>query len=299
MSTSDAASSVVERADPTIAISPGPDGRPRQGPRLWRPRNVGTVLAGSVVLIALTAAFVPGLFTSVDPQLAVPVDRLSPPSAEHWFGTDQIGRDQFSRVVHGARASMGSAAVAVAVALGAGTVLGLIAGFFGGAVDAIVMRVLEVVLAIPPLLLALALVAALGFGTVNVAVAVGVVSTASFARLMRGEVLRIRTAAFVEAARSAGLGPLAVLRRHVLPNARGPVAVLVTLEFGTALLAISTLSFLGFGTPPPAPEWGSLVAAGRGFLGTAWWMSAMPGLVIAVVTLFVNQLAHTAKGGHR
>ncbi|GAA1383630.1 ABC transporter permease [Pseudonocardia kongjuensis] len=277
--------------DPALAATAGP----RRG---RRPRAL-TAVGVAVLLLAFAAAFFPTLFTSVDPQLAVPADRLQPPSGRHWFGTDQLGRDQFARIVHGARASLGSAAIAVAIALVAGTALGLVAGFLGGVVDAAVMRLLEVVLAIPPLLLALALVSALGFGTVNVAVAVGVVSTAAFARLVRGEVLRIRSMAFVEVARSAGFGRASVLRRHVLPHTLGPVLVLATLEFGTALLAISTLSFLGFGTPPPAPEWGSLVSAGRGFLGTAWWMSAMPGLVIAVVTLTVNQLAHSVEGGRR
>lgn len=267
--------------------------------RRRRRPTVPTLIGGAVVVLALSAAVAPWLFTSVDPQLAVPQDRLLPPGPGHWFGTDQIGRDQFARVVHGAGASLGSAAIAVVIALGAGTALGLLSGFLGGIADAVVMRLLEVVLAVPPLLLALAVVAALGFGTVNVAIAVGLVSTAAFARLVRGEALRIRTAAYVEVSRSAGFGSVGVLVRHVLPNCAAPIVVLATLEFGTALLAISTLSFLGFGTPPPAPEWGSLVSAGRGFLGTAWWMSTMPGLVIAVMTLVVNQLAHAVNGGRR
>lgn len=269
----------------------------RAGHRRATLRLLSMILAGLIVLLALTAVFQPALLTSVDPEHAVPADKLQSPSGAHWFGTDQIGRDQFTRVVYGARTSLGSAALAVGVGLVLGATLGLVAGFVGRWVDAALMRVVEVILAIPPLLLALTVVSAIGFGTVNVALAVGVVSAAAFARLMRSEVIRVRDAAFVEAARSAGISSAGVLTRHVLPNSWGPVVVLATLEFGHALLSISTLSFLGFGTPPPAPEWGSLVSAGRGYLASAWWMTAMPGLVIAAVALFVNQLAHIIDGG--
>lgn len=252
----------------------------------------GAVLSAAIVVLALVAAVFPSLFTSVGPELAVPSARLLPPSWEHPFGTDQIGRDQYSRVVYGAATSLGSAAIAVAIAVVIGSLIGLLSGFIGGWVDVALMRLVEVVLAIPSLLLALAVVSALGFGTVNVAIAVGVVATAAFARLMRSEVLRVRDASFIEVARSSGIRPLSILFTHVLPNSWGTVLALSTLEFGHALLSISTLSFLGFGTPPPAPEWGSLVSAGRGFLATAWWMSAMPGLVIAVVVLAMNTLGH-------
>jgi peptide/nickel transport system permease protein len=277
----------AEAVDAEFSSRPTPRA-PRRRPRVrWR-----VVLPAVVVALALLAAFFPALFTPVGPELAVPSERLLPPSWAHPFGTDQIGRDLYSRVIYGAAASLGSAAIAVALAVILGSLIGLLSGFLGGWVDAVLMRIVEVILAIPSLLLALAVVSALGFGTVNVAIAVGLVATAAFARLMRSEVLRVRDASFIEAARSGGIRRLRILGTHVLPNSWGTVLALSTLEFGHALLAISTLSFLGFGTPPPAPEWGSLVSAGRGFLATAWWMSAMPGLVIAIVVLAMNSLGH-------
>lgn len=189
--------------------------------------------------------------------------------------------------------------IAVLVALVAGSVLGLLAGFRGGALDSAIMRCVDVLLAIPSILLSLALVTALGFGTTNVAIAVGVANLAQFARLMRAEVLRVRTGVFVEAARAGGVRWTGVLGRHVLPNALGPVLALATLTFGTAVLEVSALSFLGYGATPPTPEWGSLVAGGRGFLATAWWMTTFPGLTVAAVVLSANRLSRAIEGDVR
>lgn len=248
----------------------------------------------AVVWLALVvlAAVAPQVLAPGDPLAGVPADRLQPPSAAHWFGTDQLGRDLFTRVVHGTALSLQAAGIAVTVGLVLGTLLGLLAGFVGRWVDAGVMRFADVLLAIPSLLLSLAIITALGFGTVNVAIAVGIASVASVSRIMRSEVLRVRTSVYVDAAHASGDRWSRVLFRHVLPNSAGPVLVLATLEFATAILAVSALSFLGYGAQPPTPEWGSLVAGGRDFLRNAWWLTTMPGLVIAATVLAANRLSH-------
>ena len=248
------------------------------------------VVSAVWILVLLVAAVAPTLFTPVDPlETTGPVRQA--PSFAHLFGTDAIGRDLFSRVVHGAGLSLGAAAIAVVVGLLAGTVIGLVAGYRGGWVDAVLMRFTDVLLAIPGLLLSLAFVVALGFGTVNVAIAVGVTSVASNARVLRSEVLRVRSSVYVEAAVAGGAGRLRVLLRHVLPNSISPLLALVALDFSSAILAISALSFLGYGAQPPTPEWGALVANGRDFLATAWWMTTIPGLVIALTVLAGNRIS--------
>lgn len=272
----------------------GPAGRWRRGVR-YAARRPGLVVAVLVVLLVTAWAVVPQLFTAYDPLTGVPADRLQPPSAAHLFGTDHLGRDVYARVVHGARASLSATVVAVAVGLVAGSLLGLLAGFVRGWVDDVVGRFVDVLLAIPSILLSLAIITALGFGTVKVAIAVGITSVATFARVMRAEVLRTSTSVYVEAARASGVRWYGVLGRHVLPNSTGPVLALVALELGTAVLAISALSFLGYGTPPPAPEWGSLVSGGRDYLATAWWLTTMPGLVIVAVVLSANRIARALE----
>jgi peptide/nickel transport system permease protein len=192
---------------------------------------------------------------------------------------------------------MVSALLAVVVGLVVGGALGLVAGFTRGWLDDAVMRVVDVVLAIPSLLLSLALITVLGFGTTNVAIAVGIASVAACARIMRSEVLRVRESTFVEAAHANGVRWSGVLLRHVLPNSVGPLLVLVALEFGTAILAISSLSFLGYGAKPPTPEWGSLVATGRDFLREAWWLTTLPGFVVAATVLAANRISRALDRG--
>ncbi|MYW72092.1 ABC transporter permease [Pseudonocardia sp. SID8383] len=284
-------------AAPGVRDTPPPAGR-RPRARLGRflRSRPGLVLAGAVVLLVLTAAFVPSLLAPGDPAVGDTARRLAPPGPGHWFGTDHLGRDVWTRVVPGASLSLQATVIAVAVALVAGGLIGLLAGFAGGWVDEVLMRGVDVLLAIPAILLSLALITALGFGTVKVAIAVGVASVASFARVMRAETLRVRRALYVEAARAVGTRWYVSLWRHVLPNAAGPVVVLAVLEFGLAILAVSALSFLGYGAPPPASEWGSLVADGRNYLAVAWWVCAMPGLVIAATVLSVNRISRALDG---
>ncbi|ADP81130.1 ABC transporter permease [Pseudofrankia inefficax] len=256
----------------------------------------GLVLAVLLVVLVVLAAFWPGLFTSRDPLLGVPTDRFSGPSAQHWFGTDELGRDLFARVVHGAALSLKATIIAVAVAFVVGGLLGLVAGFVGRWVEDVIMRVVDVLLSIPALFMSLALVTALGYGTVKVALAVGIASVASFARVMRAEVLKVRQATYVEASRSIGARWYTVLGRHVLPNALGPVLVLATLDFGTSVLAVSSLSFLGYGASPPAPEWGTLISSGRNYLANAWWLTTLPGLTVAATVLATNRIARALDG---
>ncbi|MET9021949.1 ABC transporter permease [Actinopolymorpha sp. NPDC004070] len=273
------------------------------GPRRWGLRRLlgqpGLVLAVLAILVALAWAAVPAVFTTYDPITGVPAQRLVPPSAQHWFGTDHLGRDLYTRVVYGAGLSLRATVIAVAIAFVVGSALGLLSGFFGGVVDTVLMRLVDVLLAVPGLLLSLAVVTALGFGTTNVAIAVGVAAVASFARVMRAEVLRVRRAAYVEAAGACGVRRITTLWRHVLPNSTGPVLALAALEFGSAILAVSALSFLGFGAKPPTPEWGSLVSEGRNYLATSWWYTTLPGLVVVAVVLAANRIGRALDAGRR
>ncbi|MEU8792733.1 ABC transporter permease [Streptomyces sp. NPDC048643] len=299
---SGAATGLARAVDPSpgAGTEPGPEG-PRSGAgrrRLLRflLRRPGLLASALVVVLIVLAAFWPELFTSRDPLHGVPSENFRAPDGAHWFGTDELGRDVFSRVVHGAQLSLKATLLAVAVAFVVGGLIGLVAGFVGGWVEDVLMRVVDVLLSIPSLFLSLALVTALGYGTVKVAVAVGIASVAGFARVTRAEVLRVRQAVFVEASRSCGARWYTVLGRHVLPNAVGPVIVLATLDFGAAVLAVSSLSFLGYGAPPPAPEWGTLIADGRNYMANAWWLTALPGLAIAATGLAANRIARALDG---
>ena len=251
----------------------------------------GLVVSLAVLATALAWAFVPEVFAPYPPNEAVPSDRLAPPSGQHWFGTDYLGRDLYSRTVHAASLSLVATGIAVAIAVVVGTVLGVVAGYAGGLVDVAISRTVDVLLAIPGLLLSLAIVAALGFGTINVAIAVGIGAVASFARVTRSAVLRIRHSDYIEAASGSGLSGVRILLRHVLPNSWGPVVALAVIEFGAAILAVSALSFLGYGAQPPTPEWGSLIAEGRDHIQTSWWLITLPGLVVVAVVLATNRVS--------
>ncbi|MGJ3508483.1 ABC transporter permease [Enemella sp. A6] len=257
----------------------------------------GLVLAVLTLTLVLGFAFVPGLFTAHDPLVGTAREALQAPSAAHWFGTDATGRDLFSRVVHGSVHSLGAAAIAVGVGLIAGTAIGLLAGSLGGPADSVLMRLVDVLLAVPALLLALSVIILLGFGTTNAAIAVGITSVAVFARVSRAEVLRVRRTDYVEAAFGSGGTFWTVLRRHILPNSLNAVIALAALQFGTAILAISTLGFLGYGAPPPTPEWGLLIAEGRTYVGTAWWLTTLPGLVVVAVVLSTNRISREISRG--
>ncbi|MDC9811320.1 MULTISPECIES: ABC transporter permease [Rhizobium] len=254
---------------------------------------IGLVLAWIVIATVLLWAAAPGLFTAYDPLQGVPGGQLKAPSALHLLGTDSLGRDLYARIVHGAIHSLSGAIAAVGVGLVAGTALGLIAGSVSGRIDAVIMRFVDVLLSIPTLLLSLSIIILLGFGTVNAAIAVGATAVAGFARLMRSEVVRVRRAEFVEAAFGSGGTFWSVLWRHILPNSLTSIIGYTAVQFGWAILQLSTLGFLGYGAPPPTPEWGLLIAEGRNYLATAWWLTAAPGLVVVAVVLSANRISQS------
>jgi peptide/nickel transport system permease protein len=264
---------------------------------LTRLRRMPASLALSwlIVFIVLLWAALPQLFTGYSGTEGVPGEQLRAPSAEHVLGTDGLGRDVYARIVYGARHSLAGAFVAVTVGLLLGTLLGLVAGSRGGWVDAVIMRVVDSLLAVPSLLLSLSIIVLLGFGTINVAIAVGAVAVARFARLARSEVMRVRRSEYVEAAFGSGGTFWAVLWRHVLPNSLTSVIALAALQFGSAILAISTLGFLGYGAPPPTPEWGLLIAEGRNYLSRAWWLTAAPGIVVVLVVLSADRISKSIQ----
>ena len=253
----------------------------------------GLVLAWLVLATVILWALVPGLFTGSDPLEGIPGGQLKGPSALHLLGTDSLGRDLYARVVYGAVHSLSGALAAVGVGLVVGTALGLAAGSVGGWIDDVVMRIVDVLLSIPTLLLSLSIIILLGFGTVNAAIAVGATAIAGFARLTRSEVVRVRRAEFVEAAFGSGGRFVAVLWRHILPNSLTSVIAYTALQFGWAILQISTLGFLGYGAPPLTPEWGLLIAEGRNYIATAWWLTAVPGLIVVAVVLSANRISQS------
>lgn len=260
-------------------------------PRTRARLGVVDVLALGVLALVALAIVAPGLLAPANPLEAVPGGTLQPPGSAGLFGTDYLGRDVLSRIVHGTGRTVLASSIAVAIGLGAGSALGLIAAYFGGWADAVVSRLVDVLLSIPGLLLSMVVVVALGFGSTNAAIAVGVASIAAFARLMRSEVLRVRELGFVESARHLGVRPWAVLLRHVLPNSAAPVLSMTALQFGNAILWIAALSFLGYGAPPPQPEWGLLVSEGRGYLSSSPWLTLLPGLVIVVTVVAISRVS--------
>jgi peptide/nickel transport system permease protein len=253
------------------------------------------LIAVLYVLFVVVSAFWPKLFTSQGPYDTNTSAVVQAPSAHHLFGTDNYGRDLWTRVLYGSPLTIRATLIALGIALIAGLGLGILAGFLGGLVDGVLMRIVDVLLAIPGLLLALSIVTALGYGTIPVAVAVGVGIIPGFARTTRAEVLRVKTLPYIEAARAGGASWGRVLLRHILPNSWGPVAVLAVLDGGVAIIAIASLSFLGFGAAPPAAEWGTLIADGRNYLVTAWWLSLLPGLFVALLVLSLNHNSKTLQ----
>lgn len=253
----------------------------------WRWPGIGDVFAAlslAVVLLFAVAALWPALLAPGDPLAADRSALLAPPSAAHPFGTDQIGRDVYTRVVHGARSSLALGFGAVALAVSVGSALGLVAGLTRRYAPTIVMRLTDIGAAFPELLLAIFIVALFGSGVLHAALAIGVAGIPYYTRVVRAQALRTRAEPFVEAARALGLSPAEVLWRHTIPNALRPVGTIATLGLGGATLAGAALSFLGLGSPPPAPEWGSMLTNARSFLTMGWWAAVFPG---AALTVFV------------
>jgi peptide/nickel transport system permease protein len=275
--------SVSQLLDPTVVVEEaaaqeiGPRGR-----RVARIilGNKLAVVGGIMVLVWVIACSGATWFSPYDPINYLDViNRLAPPSPSHWMGTDADGRDMLSRVLYGGRYSLGIGLVVVSAGMTLGLLLGGLAGFFGGAIDELIMRFTDIVLAFPIIILAIAIAAALGPSPINTAMAMIAVWWPTYARVVRSLVIQIREREFVLAARALGMRSFRILVRTVLPNTIGPVVVLVTLDIGNAILTIAGLSFIGFGVPQPTPEWGNMISYAQND-PDQWWMSVFPGLAI-------------------
>jgi peptide/nickel transport system permease protein len=273
----------VEQTVPAIEIPP------TAAPIRVRARpNWKFVVGGSVLgLIAIVAVFAP-LFATHDPNAINLRGTLAAPGGAHLFGTDDLGRDVLSRVVYGARLSLGVGVASVVLSTIIGSLLGLISGFWPGIIGSVIMRLMDAMLSIPALLVAIGITAALGAGLSNVVIAITVVYLPAFARLAYGQVLSLREQEYVQASWLLGAGSLRLLFRHILPNALGPIIVLAALRLSTAILAEASLSFLGLGAQPPTASWGSMVSAGRRYLEIAPWVAGASGAAIALTVIAVS-----------
>ena len=265
-----------------------------QGLRLLSRRGAAVVGAAMLLVVAAIAVAGPSL-SRTDPLRMSPVEALSPPSAAHPFGTDQYGRDVLSRVIAGTRLSLATGLGAVVIARAGGLALGLASGAAGGWVDLLVMRVVDVMMAFPSVLLALVVVAIVGQGSANVMVAVGVSLIPTFVRLIRGNVLVVREHAYVEAAQALGCAPGRVALGHILPNIVAPVIVLATIAVAWSIIIGASLSFLGLGPRPPIPEWGVDLSNGRNYLLRGWWISGGPGIAIMITVVAVNLVGDSLR----
>jgi peptide/nickel transport system permease protein len=251
-------------------------------------RNRSFMLGGSVVLVFLLLTALPFLFTSHDPIGKDLAQRLMGPSLTHWFGTDDLGRDVFARVVYGARISLMVGLISVGIALVIGSLVGVTAGYFGGKLGEFLMRGIDILLAFPSILLAILIVAILGPGLINAMIAIGIVNVPIYARLLRSTTLQLRNQEFIEAAHSVGAGDWYIIFKHILPNCLSPLIVQVTLGIGAAILETAGLSFLGLGAQPPTPEWGTMLAQSKDFIRTAPWTLMFPGFAITMVVVAFN-----------
>jgi len=281
---------VVTEASKVIHV----EGPPLLGVRtlVWRQfRHNRAALAGGAVLIVLVMVAISAhAVAPADPILVKPDQRLLPPSRVHPFGTDELGRDVLSRVIYGTRISLVVGLISVGVALVIGVGLGLISGFTGGWVDNLIMRLIDVLLAFPGILLAIVIAGTLGPGLRNVMIAVGVFSVPTYARVVRATTLSIKEQDYVEAVRALGASDARIILRHILPNVAPPIIVLSTLGVATAILSAAGLSFVGLGAQPPTPEWGAMLSQARPYLRNEWWMATFPGLAIMVTVLIINLL---------
>ncbi len=248
-----------------------------------------------VVLILLVPLAAPQILTGYDPVAVTPEAIFLPPSAAHWFGTDQYGRDLLSRIIYGARASMSLGIVSVSLSLAIGLPLGIIAGFYRGRFESAVMRGMDIMMAFPGILLALVVVAVLGPGLINAMIAVGIGEAPAYTRIVRSAVLTVREQTYIEAARAIGARDTLILHRYVLPNVLSPVIIVTTVGFAVAVIIGSSLGFLGLGAQPPTPEWGTMVAEGRTYLRSQWWIALTPGITIGIVVLALNILGDALR----
>lgn len=257
--------------------------------------NPSAVAGGCILAIMLFLAFSASWLAPYDPIALSLRDRLQPPSYAHLFGTDELGRDILSRIMYGARISLRIGVIIIIIAGGLGSIIGATAGYLGGKLDNVIMRVMDVILSFPALVLAMALAAAMGPNLTNAIMAVSFVMIPKFARMVRGEALAVREMPFVAAAKVSGAGHGWIIRRHVLPNCVNSVIVLATLTMGDAILIAASLSFIGLGAQPPTPEWGAMISVGRKFLMDQWWYATFPGLFILSTVIGFNILGDALR----
>jgi len=259
---------------------------------VWRRMKKSKTAVIGIILIAIflgMALFAPLIADYEEDALAMNVrQRLTAPNFDHWFGTDEFGRDIFARIVYGTRISLFVGVISVSIALSIGGTLGAIAGYYGGKIDNAIMRVLDVLLAIPTILLAITIVAALGASILNLMIAVGISNIPGFARVVRASVLSVKDQEFIEAARAIGAKDHVIILKHVLPNSMAPIVVFATLKVASAIMATSSLSFIGLGIQPPTPEWGNMLAGGRAYIRDHMYIVLYPGLAIVLTVLSLN-----------
>lgn len=253
------------------------------------------VLSGAVVLIMILAAIFAPLVATHDPYLIGRRSQLDSPSTEHFFGTDELGRDIFSRVLYGARISLIVATLTVFFSTIGGTLLGAVSGYLGGKVDLVIQRFVDAVMSIPVLILALFIASLLGSSVRNVVLALSIIYIPRFARIARGEMLRIRSAEYVAASEALGAKPWRVIRKHGLPNLVAPIIILASLTFGQAIVAEAALSFLGVGAPPTEPSWGLMLSRSRQYMRIAWWAVVFPGAALSLAVLAFNLLGDALR----
>ena len=263
--------------------------------RFARQHPLGGVSALLTVLLVLTAVFAP-LLAPYDPEKIIRGARLVRPDGRFLLGTDELGRDVLSRMIYGARISLEVGLVSVAVSTTLGSIFGVVSGYFGGATDLVIQRFMDMVMAFPALVLALAIISVLGPDIVNVMLAIALVATPATSRVVRGATMSVRENAFVEAAMAAGCSHPRIILRHILPNVMAPIIVVATVSIGTAILTEAALSFLGLGTPPPAPSWGNMInGSSRTYLMLAPWIAIFPGVAITVAVLAFNLLGDALR----
>lgn len=255
----------------------------------------GGRLSLAIFLLLILVLIFPHRLAPYSPTVMAPDEILQPPGAGHWFGTDQFGRDILSRLIYGTRVSLTLGVVAVLISLVLSLPTGLAAGYYRGRIDALIMRVADVMLAFPGILLAMMVIAILGPGLVNAMIAVGIGQAPAYARVIRASTLIVREQAYLEAAQAMGSGDARILARHVFPNVIQPVIVVATVGFAAAIIIGSSLGFLGLGALPPTPEWGTMVSEGRTYFRSQWWISVFPGMVIGVAVLTFNILGDALR----
>ena len=286
---------------PAVPLGGGLAGRmarPRgQWSIVWRQlrRNRAAMIGATVLIIELALALAAPWITRYGPLDQNPLAALQPPSTEYLLGTDDTGRDMFSRVLHGARISLRVGLVSVGIGGGIGILLGIIAGYRGGFIDDLIMRIMDLLLAFPGILLALAIIAILGPGLFNVMIAVGIAGIPVYTRVARATTLALRERDFVLGARAIGCRDGRIMLRYILPNVLPPLIVLATLGIAAAILTAAGLSFIGLGAQPPIPEWGAMLTRGRQYLQQAWWYSTFPGLAIMMTVLGINMLGDALR----